>query len=257
MNDEFVRFERKVYSEIFIKFIHQMKKQKINWLELVLQLFVVFVGVTLGFFVNDWATKRNNTNLETVHLLTLVKDIDTNYSSFKHTFKKDSIWLSRSKEIINSAADKTIQPLDSIDAISDLIGSYEKSLFQTNTFQTLLSTGEINLLKDIDLKYALNNYHSNTIGAITILEDRLFNFTISETTELAMKYTLKTLDKDFANEAISVLSVIYDLKKSLNPLYKNAQAESKALLYQIDESSKYVKINFEGDLKREEKTAPK
>lgn len=221
-----------------------MKKQKINWIELVLQLFVVFVGVTLGFLVNDWATKRNNENLETLHLTTLAKEINANYYVFEGKFEEDSIWLEKAKNIIELVEDDKIRPLDSLDIILELISDAEKSIIRINALQTLLNTGDINLIKNTKLKYDLNYYHSMSIGKVTMIESSLFDFSTSETVELKMKYYFEKKDKAFIKEALGILTVIYDYKQSLVPYYKSAKADSEYLLHAIDENSPHLDMKF-------------
>lgn len=221
-----------------------MKKQKINWIELVLQLFVVFVGVTLGFFVNDWATKRNNTNLETLHLTTLAKEINANYYVFESKFEEDSIWLEKAKNVIMLVDDDKISPMDSLDLVLELISDAEKSIIRINALQTLLNTGDINLLKSPKLKYDLNYYHSMSIGKVTMLESSLYDFSTSKTVELKMEYYFEKKDKTFAKKALGILTVIYDYKQSLVPYYKSAKVDSEYILHAIDENSPHLDMKF-------------
>lgn len=58
---------------------HKTKKsKKYNWQRLILELLVVFLGVTAGFLLNNWRMKAQKYQLEKTYITGFLRDVNDN-----------------------------------------------------------------------------------------------------------------------------------------------------------------------------------
>jgi hypothetical protein len=125
------------------------------------EIILVVIGILIALSINNWNENRNKSNLETQYRSRLLEDLmeekaimeaTLNYSMEVHRHaKRAMIKFEHSSQIVE-------KPLEG------LIDFYQASQIQSpatakSTYQELIASGQINLIKDIDLKTSLIRYY--------------------------------------------------------------------------------------------------
>lgn len=106
--------------------------RKINWIYLGIELLVVFLGISAGFFLQNYKDHKANNELEASYFDGLVDDLNTNINNLKKDAREDSLWLTNTKYAIQLMVKDSL----TIDSANTIIASmlyYSKFEPQTNT----------------------------------------------------------------------------------------------------------------------------
>ncbi len=79
------------------------KLSKQDRMKLLLELLVVFLGVTAGFILNNWRVQRVERELEAKYITGFLRDVNSNITDLESFIESDSLWLARTTPILNSA----------------------------------------------------------------------------------------------------------------------------------------------------------
>ena len=93
--------------------VDNMKKHGINWKNSLVELAVVFIGITLAFMLNNWREASNNREYEEKYL--------QNFSSFVEQNKNYEIYISKDSRHIFEFVD---QQEDLFKAISNYLNRH-------------------------------------------------------------------------------------------------------------------------------------
>jgi len=118
---------------------------------LALQLFVVFLGVSAGFLLNNWRISQEEQKLEERDISAFLQDIDYNQAQLKKATNSESIWLNRIKPVIISLKNKTIT-IDSTAEVMPLITQISRLELHTGTYEEITNSGNFNIIDDLQLK---------------------------------------------------------------------------------------------------------
>lgn len=148
-----------------------MKKQG---LKLLLELFIVFLGVSGGFFLNNWGIQQDELELEGKYLYAFNQDLDHNILELTNALEKDSLWLVQAEPFLQSfAKDEFIQ--DSTASLLQLVVQYQQVDIRNGTYTELSYSGNLNLIRDFDLKGEIVQYHLDLDG-LKFLDDHLYKY---------------------------------------------------------------------------------
>lgn len=138
-----------------------MKKKKINWAYYIVELLVVFIGVTAGFLLNNWREHKAEIRLEQKYLSSFYNDIVSDESTldslvFRTQKKVDNLMdILRKTEIINEPMSEDLA--NSI--VLELL--YFEWFSPTNdTYYDIINSGNLNLISDYELKEKVSSYYS-------------------------------------------------------------------------------------------------
>ncbi len=148
-----------------------MKKQG---LKLVLELFIVFLGVSGGFFLNNWGIQQDEMELEDKYLNAFTQDLDYNIPELEGAIKKDSLWLEQAKPYLQSFANNEFIK-DSSLSILQLVVQYVQVDMRKGTYTELSYSGNLNLIRDFALKGEIVQYHLDLEG-VKFLDDHLYKY---------------------------------------------------------------------------------
>lgn len=137
-----------------------MAKKKINWLYYLIELLVVFIGVTAGFLLNNWREENTSIKLEQRYLTGFYKDLDSDRESLDslifRTQQKTEKLLAVLKELefdTDALTEKMAQ---------EIIGQilYMEWLSPSNdTYNDIINSGNLNLISNYVIKEKLSSYY--------------------------------------------------------------------------------------------------
>jgi hypothetical protein len=121
------------------------------------------IGILLALQVNDWSQERQNRKYEKEYLERLILDIDNDSSKVKYIFKE----LERKKERLFAVRevldDPSIILSDSIVLLLNRSHTLETDLPNarlTATYQEILSSGHLRLIRNTELRNSITNYYA-------------------------------------------------------------------------------------------------
>lgn len=120
---------------------------------LTLELLVVFLGVTAGFLLNNWQEGLREQTLEKKYVEGLLRDADANIKSTQESVDSDSLWLAKVDHLmalVHKGASADVR--DSARAIGLKIQSISRLGIYRGTYEDLLHSGNLNLIRDFDVR---------------------------------------------------------------------------------------------------------
>ncbi len=145
---------------ILRRLVTALRKQ--SWLTLVLELVVVVVGIFLGLQVDSWNEARKDRVLEQQYLASLKADFQTDIEELD-----EAIALAKSRaqigRLLISSIDKDRVEGDPSEFIWAVYSSFLLNYpsYTRATINDLLSTGNLQLLQDANLKAAVAEYYTD------------------------------------------------------------------------------------------------
>lgn len=138
-----------------------MRKKKINWVYYIVELLVVFIGVTSGFVLNNWREDNAEIRLEQKYLSSFYKDIASDATTldslvFRTHNKVDNLMgVLKKTEVINEPLSEDLAKL----IVNEII--YFEWFSPTNdTYDDIINSGNLNLISDYELKEKVSSYYS-------------------------------------------------------------------------------------------------
>lgn len=141
--------------------------RKIKWRKLLLELVVVFLGVSGGFFLNNWRDSRNNIYLEKRYIEGFIQNADSNLVELKGIIREDSISLQQIHNYLDSLKKENFN-FDSILPIISSIVNVSKATLVTSTYETIKYSGNLNILRDYSLKENIVAHHNRIEGVVYV-----------------------------------------------------------------------------------------
>lgn len=157
-----------------MKRIKIFKKHKYNLGKLSLELIVVFLGITAGFFLNNWKMQKQETLLEQKYLSGFLQNINDNIIQLEEEIASDSLWLIRANPILVSFENRTII-IDSAKVAINLINKITKLKTHIGTYEDIINSGNLNIMSDFEIKTQIINYHTNIKG-VKLFEDFFYKY---------------------------------------------------------------------------------
>ena len=134
--------------------------KELNWTKLILELLVVFLGVTGGFILQNQKEKSNNQDLEIKYLEGFNTDLQENIIGINSFIKKDSNWLESNKYALKQIATDSLT-IDSANALIKSMVFFAEFTEQTATYENILNSGNLNLISDYTVKQSIVSYHQD------------------------------------------------------------------------------------------------
>ena len=145
---------------ILRRLVTALRKQ--SWLTLVLELVVVVVGIFLGLQVDSWNEARKDRVLEQQYVVSLKADFQADIEELD-----EAIALAKSRALLDrlliSTIDKGRVEGDPNEFIWAVYSSFLLNFpsYTRATINDLLSTGNLQLLQDANLKAAVAEYYTD------------------------------------------------------------------------------------------------
>jgi hypothetical protein len=135
-------------------------ERRIDPTRLASEFVVIFLGVLVALAVEQWWEYRQDRSLEQEYYASLVEDLKIDIAEYELSINVGNRSVSLSREllgvIVSSDDVETSRPLNEVLHYSSFVNYPERS---TGTFDELMSSGNIRLLLDAEIKSALFAYY--------------------------------------------------------------------------------------------------
>lgn len=212
-----------------------MSKRKINGWYYILELLVVFIGVTAGFLLNNWREDTLENKLKNKYLISFYKDVQNNEGEIdsliiSSQLKADKlISILKETELVN----KPLTEEQARQIVTEIL--YIEWLSAANdTYEDIINSGNLNLISDYQLKEKISSYFTflNEVKNVEqYYQKHMDNYgfpVLYKTVNLLTKEFIndecyQTLE--FTNMYLGVISLIQQNNKQ----YRRALEKNKAL----------------------------
>ncbi len=123
-----------------------MKKYLLKY---TLEFLVIFLGISLSFFINNWNESNKNEELEIKYLKSLKEEYESNLMLFDQSFSHHLPRWNNLDVFFNFSNKNSFEEMDSVVNILTVNWSFNPNLGATNS---LISSGYIELLKNDEIK---------------------------------------------------------------------------------------------------------
>ena len=154
-----------------------MKKIRLknyNWGKLGLELLVVFLGVSSGFILNNWREENQQLELEQKYISGFIADVEDSIDELERMNKKDSLWMVAAQRNISDLKARTLSK-DSADALLIRIIQINKIEIKKGTYEDIINSGNLNLIRNFDLKGEIVDY-GLAVEGVTFVDDYFHQF---------------------------------------------------------------------------------
>jgi hypothetical protein len=212
---------------------------KINWRHLTVELFVVFLGVTAGFILNNWRGNLKEHKQERQYLEGFMEDVSNNMESLKESIRSDSLWIGRAEPLINALAEEQFTE-DSTFAVLSMLVSFNRFGARTGTWENITNSGNLNLIRDFSLKKQIVDYHVS-IETVDFIDDYFFEYfdrTLYDFLMSEYSFTKNEVihpDLGQSTRFRNVFGVFYSLQNQRFNAYKELMTESDSLFNNLQQ----------------------
>jgi hypothetical protein len=140
-----------------------MKSNKVEWKNHLIELIVVFIGITLAFMLNNWREHTKNSRIESQYLSSFYDEIiysnaklDTiiNTNKVKIRYLTNTIALLKNDDL----------PADSIMAVIAQMAQISLFIPKTNTYESIKNSGNFNIIENYEIRSKIIEYYESFEG---------------------------------------------------------------------------------------------
>lgn len=225
------------------------KLKKIDGVHYLLELIIVFIGVSLAFFINQKEQDKELKLQEKEYLMSIKNDLEIDINAHGVTIAYLKEEIERFVIARDLIIEKQTQYIDSIASISTKLSETTKYHPRVSTFQLLTDNGDLIKIKNVKLKtqiatyYAyLKNLSKHHQEVNTVKEEELKPYL-----NQSYNWFKKEVVNDDAYFDIKMLNILYHLRTTLvNRIvaYNKALEMCKELNEQLDKELEKIKNNI-------------
>lgn len=210
--------------------------KRVNWPNRIAELLVVFLGVSAGFILQNQKDHFNNNELKGKYILGLMNDVETNIEILEKNTYEDSIWLHRNTYAVYQILDNTLV-YDSACALMLSMTNFSELSPQADTYEDIISSGNLNLFIDFELRKNVITYHKN-LDDYRILDDYFKDFITTQ----FMPYMIREFSLFRVEFAIPQSYNSLEFQNSFGTYYSLVQQRLKAQKALLEESLSFKKL---------------
>lgn len=221
-------------------------KKKSNWTYYLVELLVVFVGVTAGFLLNTWRQEQAELELEQKYLTSFYNDIISDEGSLDSLIIRSQIRTDTLMNILQESGIKNL-PLSEEHAqkIVREILHIEWFAASNDTYEDIKNSGNLNLISDYSLKEKISSYYKFVIEVKNVeqfYKDHMNNYAFPILYKNYHLFKGEFINRksyqslEFNNMYLATLALI----QQNNKIYKRALAKNQELK---DELANILDIN--------------
>jgi hypothetical protein len=219
-----------------------MDNSRISWHKYILELLVVFLGITLAFMMDSWKETRKDVELEQKYL-----------HSFQSDLQKDAEGLT---SIVNDC-DTTLTILDNFipllgtdDLIADSTGtvlnkmaSYNSFYPELATYESIKNSGNLGLISNYELKEEFVKYYQmlhekNLVDEVyaLFLSEYILPFFFAQVDMIRGQYMDQNTveDKEFSNLVLGFTQLLQQKRDIYNDILEANKALAESLKQEIE-----------------------
>lgn len=218
-----------------------MSKTKIQWRTHFIELLVVIIGISIAFALEGWSDQRKNSQLEVNYLESLKTDLLQD--------RADMQGVLDSSDVILRNIEETFQFLFSNQDITvfkrhHVTSSYTAPYFypKNGTYISLVNSGNLNLIKDFEIKSALANLYDvqyEEVGRVdgvikNLVDNMIYPYIIENVRFSAMRDGVDEVSSLKTNKAINLLGSYRNFLVTRKSRYQSVSDQRGALIEKIN-----------------------
>ena len=146
-----------------------MEKTKINWLNHIIELVVVFIGITLAFMLNNWREDTKNNQIENQYLNSFHDEIVYANAKLDTIIKNNKTkieYLDNSIELLKN----NNLPEDSMMLVISHMVQISIFIPKTNTYESIKNSGNFNIIENYEIRSKIIEYYESFEGKLLVEE---------------------------------------------------------------------------------------
>ncbi|MFY0644677.1 MAG: hypothetical protein JXR19_09460 [Bacteroidia bacterium] len=165
-----------------------MAKNRIDWLYHILNLIVVFIGITAGFVLQNKKEAKINRSDERHYIQGFKDEIKADIESLDRFITDDSTWFVQQSPKIALLASDSLSDDSAMALIASMLNFSEFKPYD-NTYSNIINSGNLSLIRDYDVRQSIVEYYK-TVEDYQIIDKyfHLFN------TETFMPFVFTNID---------------------------------------------------------------
>jgi hypothetical protein len=134
--------------------------QRSHWLKLLLELVAVFVGITAGFFFENYRADRADRIQERKFLVSFLDNVKADSAVIHNHLDSFKNNLEISARTVESLASGPIA-MDSAVALMSVMGTYSGLILQDATYESIINSGNLDLIRNFTLRENILKYYQS------------------------------------------------------------------------------------------------
>jgi len=217
-----------------------MKQKKFTFGTVIMEIFIVIVGISIAFWVNSWGEERKERALETEFLKTLRSELATDSLAFAGQIESNAVVMDRLERFVEICRTEDYDN----DSIPWFVGNFLNRynwILNTNTYDMLKSGGNLDIISDFELRNEISSFYQvrgfQTSKILEVLQgfaDNQMNPYLTKKTDYFISYNPK---RDFIRdtEFQNLLALWTDFTGSKLGIYEATLEEITQLITHFDE----------------------
>lgn len=138
-----------------------------DWTTVFIELLVVVVGLLLGLELNNWAHDLKDRRLIDAYYDQLILDLESDVATGERGVSQAEHHAAMGELVYRVATDGDVDGVSDEElAIALVVAGYtERPLITRHTYEELISTGSLRLIKNLDVKRTLGTYYARSKSA--------------------------------------------------------------------------------------------
>jgi hypothetical protein len=134
------------------------------WPAYLIEIVVIILGISITLALEQWRDGAKEEKLEKIYSSNLAADIDVDLASLRRAIDSTKSQLEHGDDLVQSIKSSANHPLSNAQLTQDLRSLLGRPKFIAHdaTFSDLKSSGNLHLIKDVNLKWLLFAYYSQT-----------------------------------------------------------------------------------------------
>ena len=134
-----------------------------DWATVFIELVVVVVGLLLGLELNNWANDLKDRRQVEEYYAQLILDLETDIETGESGIETADRNIAMGELVYRAATQEGLDEVDESELARALViaGFTERPFVTRHTYDELISTGSLRLIKDTEIKRALRSYYAH------------------------------------------------------------------------------------------------
>lgn len=228
----------KLFRNLRMTFVDQANFKK-YLLYAIGEIFLVMIGISLAFQLDNWNEDRIKQNTAMGHYQNIKSQLADDKLLLEQQVGFNQLYLQQFNYANKIISENDRTKIDTLGQIMRNLSQYSDFDKEGNIYQTLLNSGEIKLLKNIEIVNALQEYEekSNYLNRMEVIHNKAVMDYVVRATFPAIKLSSgKIMDPDavynfqFENLLVSLLSIMDEKQLA----YNEALFQIKVITEQIE-----------------------
>jgi hypothetical protein len=134
------------------------EKHKTGWLKLLLELIVVFIGVSAGFLFDNFREERSDRKLEDKYLESFYNNLLADSAEIQNMIQSDQNNIDISRRTVASMQEGTLTN-DSAVSIFSVMATYNNLNLEDATYESVVNSGNLGLIRDFGIREKIVYYY--------------------------------------------------------------------------------------------------